>query len=820
MKGIRKLFLGLIFLTLFGVGFKVEAKAAVTLTPSEPSDGKWSSDALLRLTYSFDTRTDYPTDIGAQDVYTCIIYTTDMDHPLDTHTVVLACEDLGGGKSRNAVYIDGTDKTGKSSYTFDTTIDRDDIYNELPTTGTGETKEVKLYAKYSKNGGEFTGSEYVKIEAGRLDISAYYLAGEKGKFPSGASAVVFDPASGAEYLLKGDTQLIKVTSGPGKGYELVDWTQDQEIISAVSTCTAVGTGALTTVLANYDTDASAFSVTKLKNNNYKIILGETSSPLAYTVKGYNLNTEVSSVQINGVDVPHDFDTENSKFQFKAVGKAGPNNTLKISMKDGASFEYKINMIDPSKIKFSIPSTIKVSVGKTKDIVPSYEGATPTAVDYQYPDADSTYFTHATLTDTTDRLTGVKESTKTYTVNAVPVYGDIDGADTLELASTGKITVGTAAAIELKDIFVNKKKTVNLSDFLKSGDEDEDVTVSKYTSYITVSPKTGAVKKIEITGESSSKDKVEKGLTLDTGETADVTVYPDPTLSLDTTGSGSSYKQTYTVKMPKGVYHDEKSNWIESVSKAKLVFKASSNSDKTREVTVDSFTDLTGDDKLLKKATKELKWSDLNVIFRDLCKNDSDTISVIAYPYNTSKDKIDDKIATEKKEFTVYKIGLDTSGGATYTVNGETVSDYFYGIDGVTYDIKASGKTANAKLDKTTSSSEFGSGESIQYKVAGARTLKAVYSTGSNSNEGSSGNMDDYDDVPKTGESKADIWILWTVLFIAILGAGFMIWKRFGLVRAIAAADAEVAIAEEEERIETEKKEKEDKLNMLKDLRNL
>ena len=186
-----------------------------------------------------------------------------------------------------------------------------------------------------------------------------------------------------------------------------------------------------------------------------------------------------------------------------------------------------------------------------------------------------------------------------------------------------------------------------------------------------------------------------------------------------------------------------------------------------------------------------------------------------------KDKIDKEIATEKKEFTVYKIGLDTSGGATYTVNGETVSDYFYGIDGVTYDIKASGKTANATLNKTSSSSEFSSGESIQYKVAGARTLKAVYGSGSNSESGgSSGNMDDYDDVPKTGESKADIWILWTVLFIAILGAGFMIWKRFGLVRAIAAADAEVAIAEEEERIETEKKEKEDKLNMLKDLRNL
>jgi LPXTG-motif cell wall-anchored protein len=81
-------------------------------------------------------------------------------------------------------------------------------------------------------------------------------------------------------------------------------------------------------------------------------------------------------------------------------------------------------------------------------------------------------------------------------------------------------------------------------------------------------------------------------------------------------------------------------------------------------------------------------------------------------------------------------------------------------------------------------------------------------------------MDDYDDVPKTGESKADIWILWSVLFISILGAGFMIWKRFGLVRAIAEAEHQEAVIQREEQVRAEKKAKEDKLNMLKDLRNL
>ena len=125
---------------------------------------------------------------------------------------------------------------------------------------------------------------------------------------------------------------------------------------------------------------------------------------------------------------------------------------------------------------------------------------------------------------------------------------------------------------------------------------------------------------------------------------------------------------------------------------------------------------------------------------------------------------------------------------------------------------------------------FSSESGGSYKVLGARTFKANYNNGSSSSSSSSSSsrnaatagegMDDYDDVPKTGESKADIWILWSVLLISILGAGFMIRKRFGLVRAIAAADEEMAKAVHDEKVEAEKKEKESKMQMLKDLRKL
>ncbi len=75
-------------------------------------------------------------------------------------------------------------------------------------------------------------------------------------------------------------------------------------------------------------------------------------------------------------------------------------------------------------------------------------------------------------------------------------------------------------------------------------------------------------------------------------------------------------------------------------------------------------------------------------------------------------------------------------------------------------------------------------------------------------------------MPKTGESKTDIWILWSVLFISILGAGFMIYKRFGLVKAIARAEEEAALVERQERVEAEKKEKKEKMDLLKSLRDL
>ena len=98
----------------------------------------------------------------------------------------------------------------------------------------------------------------------------------------------------------------------------------------------------------------------------------------------------------------------------------------------------------------------------------------------------------------------------------------------------------------------------------------------------------------------------------------------------------------------------------------------------------------------------------------------------------------------------------------------------------------------------------------------SRTTAAGGTGGSGS--GTSGG--DYDDVPKTGESKTDIWILWSVLLASILGAGFMIYKRFGLVRAIAEADRQEAEAVQQEMRRKQEKDKENMIDTIKGLRKL
>ena len=214
---------------------------------------------------------------------------------------------------------------------------------------------------------------------------------------------------------------------------------------------------------------------------------------------------------------------------------------------------------------------------------------------------------------------------------------------------------------------------------------------------------------------------------------------------------------------------------------------------------------------------------LRKILDKICKEDKEEVEVTVYADG------DKSVAPSSYKFDVVKVSLDESGGASYEVNGESLSGNFYAVKGLSYNIKSIPKNSNSTLDKWEGVSSGEASASITSSFTDSKTVKATYKSGNATNGdstnrggagGGTGADSDLDPVPETGESKADIWILWSVLLISILGAGFLIWKRFGLARAIAQADMEMAAAQEQERIETEKREEENKMKMLKDLRNL
>ena len=366
--------------------------------------------------------------------------------------------------------------------------------------------------------------------------------------------------------------------------------------------------------------------------------------------------------------------------------------------------------------------------------------------------------------------------------------------------------------------VTKNLSVPLSNYTDGDPTIGNITKKVNTNYVSVTPSSGKASIINITGITPVSTAT-SGLTVD-GKDVDVIVYNLPTLKT------SSYKDKDSSPvlegtMPKSVYHDN----VKTDSITGYVIKYNT---KTGEVLdLDSNGNFAVD---VKRFTKDIA---------DVMGDDSEkNITMTAHPvfYYQNKEYWDPNVSSDPIAKKVYKIKLNGDEGAKYKINDKEMEGYFYAIAGIEYKIEAMAKSSEYKEtpdrwegvsfgDKRSGTTDFDSTSS--------KTITAFFSkknsSSSSSSSSSSGRQsgangesmgDGYDDVPKTGESKTDIWILWTVLFISILGAGFLIWKRFGLARAIAEADEAVAHAEYEEQVKAAEKEKQEKLDMLKDLRNL
>lgn len=760
MKGIRKLFLGLFFMALFSVGFKVDAEAT-SLTI--PSNYNWESgeDPALKGVVTVEA-----TDTEISELTNPAEPASEGDPANYSSPVTKKIEIKQGATALSTKYLyiwkkHAYNEAVKLVYVIDNSSDAPDPQT-ITTTDFGTKQDVAVTvtresAKSVFSTKEATTKKYELMlgdsSVADVDVEMFQVSPEVSGI-SASLVTLSDPI----FLLPGETGIVSANKSPetakADNSETVHKYKDYTSSGGLTNITEKKIGSSVEIKVEMSTTAAATSTVTLNYVSAKMNLAPNINVSAYK--------------------PGDSDSRSFTGSYNSENYAG------------------------SKV-----------------------GATPIS---------GTPWTTNTFSYTVPDL-----SNNTYTIAITMDDGNV---------FTGQVLIENEA-VSLSTIKVTQGQSVPLSKFITNDGAENIYVTAKATAddYVSVSPSNVSTKAsgVSVTGESVVNSATD-GIVVN-GTTGKVIVYRRPEIKIESSGSGSGTSSTpFTLKVtiPTSLYYNTKA-W-NNITQAKVKLQSGDN---TEWIIPSSSSSGSGSSSPSLSFTVD--WKTVTDKLNKICKDSDDTVTMTAYIVDPNKDADKDsdsdydKTVYAQKKFTAYKISLDTNGGGTsYTVNDASYTS-FYGIDGMYYKIVGKGYGV---FDKNNSSSEFvnsgtftqgststqGTATISSYGVAGARTLKAAFtvttsttptptSTPSNPNKSGEG-MDDYDDVPKTGESKADIWILWSVLFVSILGAGFMIWKRFGLVRAIAEADEEVAVAEHKEEVKAKKKEKEDKIKMLKDLRNL
>ncbi len=773
MKGFKKLFLGLVFMALFGVGFRVEVKAAELSFTGSGAEGDWNStESKLngKLVIVQDTDTpDAPETTGwNHDVYTLSIIDSDgRTVGISKYIAISTCKPAEGaayhtygiGDSEQTAKVASEEATGTQENIVtngDVFATRSDVLTYFsPRSETSKNFKLHLQA--------VSADPKISIDDTSITVPMYKVSTDTSSTPS-----ITYSFNEEQYLLPGESTLITATNNEYKEaeanttdvvYKYSGWTDTNSKVS-FSDITSSATSTTATVTMNKGTNAGATTVKanylsvslkfepKISVDNDSYAPGDTSSKktITFTTTGDKYTKEdVDSVTIGGSSA--DWSWTGSKFTYTVPSDAEDGEQeFRITMKDGNSF-------------------------------------------YAFMDVDNTVG-----------------------INAV------------------QVTLGMSVPLS-RYITEDSKKT-------------DSYTVKSLNSYVIPDPTSGAGNKIYLTGNiitSGVKDLVVNG---DTDEKVTVVVYRQPEVwfttgslsttslsSTSTTSSSSSSSSAFKVIMPTHVYYGDSVGYAVDTAGVDI-----SGSRGTRYATLKMSSDssVSGG----KSATADLM--SVTSLLKDVCSRSNEYIEVRVYPVNPATGEPDENVY-DYDTILVHRINLDGSEGATYKVNDKDVGDYFYALDGVDYKITASNKSGYSSTIEKWEGVSFGTSTSGTASFRDSQTVKAFFksnsstsssssssssakssssSTGKTTAGGGTGTGGDYDDVPKTGESKTDIWILWSVLFISILGAGFMIYKRFGLVKAIARAEEEAALVEREERVEAEKKEKKEKMDLLKSLRNL
>ena len=759
MKGIKKLFFGLIFLTLFSVGFKIDAKA-YTLTLKEPTTPySWEEDGLM-LTAKFTKQEIEKLADGVEndswDV-TCQICKCDSEGEADEAIATATVKLIKYGKnSYDVVGESGENCRIEEQGNLSVLIlaDKGDVYQDLE----DNNWSVK-YRAYCDLDGDKYGSP-ITVKANKVKFDATYN-GKPVTSRLGFAPEEPEPDGVNIHVLKGDRRSMVIsydTLGSGIKVSKIDPNLDYDDNPEDSSCTvyAYGKGSDYTAKVTFGVDSDFINIDLY--DGHKVGLNCWSKEFQYEL--YDCSEEDIKVYLNNqlLRDPSSYVMDSGTFRFKAPTSVGTGTkVLKLVRDGGAEQQFKIQVIDRNSIKFTIDDPIVTFEDYSVPVYPTVNSGVK-ITGFDLDSGSSTCFTtESEVSGSSFTVTGVSQGTGILTVIPhldVDLYASSDSDDPdWVITSKPKVEVVQAEDLDIDDVYVINGMKIKLSKFVDGYDSSMSslpVTVtldSKAKNLISLSK--GTLGKIEITGKTSGTR--EDGISVFLS-TADVTVYPKPSISLDsssTSSSSSSYSNAsykFTAKMPAGDYHDD---WmVSSLGTVEFTVISSSGEEKSLKK-ISSYSSSSSNDSKTRSFTATITAREM----ADALGKGNDSVKIRAYAYDG--DKRDDKVYAE------YSLSYNTGSSSS----------------------------------SSSSSSTSGKG-------------------------GSGGSGSEYDDVPKTGESKTDIWVLWTVLFIAILGAGFMIYKRFGLVRAIAEAEEEVAAAEHEERVEAARKEKEDKINMLKDLRNL
>lgn len=843
MKGIRKLFLGLVFLTLFSVGFKVDVKAWTEYVGwvNGTTHVDVPGDATGVLAEFFLEPDDFPTSETAEPIVLSV------ESKLWDGTKSYNITNTKTSTGYQYVVNDGTTSNTHTLTSLPAKIQ----VTELDSTKTKSSLRTLLAGKGE---GEYTYSFKVgSVEGVRFFVRVFKVTpavlynGGTEDIP----AVTFSDTpngylyNGSFYLFDTESDIIKATLTDGKpeGMKYGNWLKKDKTSTGITTdqtytilTSDITASYSTTIYANYEENKDATPVITPSFVDAYLAEGfKTSEGRKFkfgsgtTYTGQNISSayfEKSGGDVSVIGL------------FRGTGKEGYINftvpagvgtgkqKLVIHMDDGFEYVYDVNIVNPT-IEIA-PATNNITVGETSTLTATVSPSLPGTITYEFFGITPTTYDQyikATTSGNKFNFEGIKETTTGVKVRArakVPVEG-MENTWIETDAATGSATINVTSPtfITLGTVYANEGLNVNLAKFINNGSGGgvNVTTVSSSGGYISNETTLPALaKNVNLKGKKSGTNTNDVRVTASgTEKTANVVVYPKPTLSVSDSGSGSSLKYTFKLTVPKAVY--DGTTVISDVDKAVLEFKG-----KKDTYVYDESISLESDGDLKKKNkdTISIDIKKLTEIFDKVCEDDSEEVKVTTYV------KGDKNCISDEHKIHVYKIKLDGSAGADYKINGESKSDKFYAIKDKTYEISTTPKSGYNGTPTKWDGTSFGTASSGSTSFSESKTVKAYYTGGSSSSSSSSRQTannsaatgDDYDDVPKTGESKADIWILWSVLFISILGAGFMIWKRFGLVRAIAEAEEEAAIAEREERIEAEAKEKQEKIDMLKNLRNL